>query len=180
MSVMAKLGILAGVLLVIVGIGAAVTFIGYNNTEVELRNQFGAQQEKCKSYFDKMWKIIKQKANIAEEYKDAFSEVYVKMMDARYKQGSGAMMQWIKEQNPTLDSGVYRDLGNTIEAQRDGYHRENTILLDVKRQHDNLRQKFPSSLVCGSAAELKAIIVTSGKTTESFETGEDNDVELFK
>ena len=179
MSVTAKLGIVGAVLGAIMLIVVAVTAIGYKNQEVDLRTQFDMQQEKCKSYFDKMWKIIKQKAQISEKYKDSFTEVYVKMMDARYKQGSGAMMQWIKEQNPTLDSSIYKELGNTIEAQRNGYHNENVLLLDIKRQHDSLRQKFPSSLIVGSSKPLEAIVVTSGKTKESFRTGEENDVDLF-
>ena len=122
---------------------------------------------------------MKQQAQIPDKYKDDFKEIYLPLMEARYKSGGG-MMKWVQERNPEFDSSMYKTLMNTVESQREGFHREQKKLVDLKREHDNLRQKFPSSLVCGSAKELEIKLVTSGKTKETFATGEENDVDLFK
>ena len=50
--------------------------IGYKNQEIELRNQAVAQQKSNKVIYDKVWKVIQQKAQIADKYEGAFKEIY--------------------------------------------------------------------------------------------------------
>jgi hypothetical protein len=53
-------------------------------------------------------------------------------------------------------------------------------LIDYKREHDDLRMKFPSRIFLKNVQEIKIIIITSSKTKKTFESGEDNDVGVFK
>lgn len=174
-------GLLVGAL----GVGGIFLVMGlmyasYSNAEVRLRNQLVAQQKKNEAVFDNTWKIIQQQAGVAEHHKDAFKDIYATMMDARYSQSGGEAMRWIQEHNPQFDSSLFSKLMTSIEAQRTIFTREQTKLLDLKREHDNLLQTLPASFFVGSRAPVEVTIVTSGKTTQSFETGQDNDVDLFK
>jgi hypothetical protein len=154
--------------------------VHYDNREIELRNAAEAKQEANTARFDEMWKSIKQVANVTDKYADDFKEIYVGLMDGRYEADSKSnpMFKFISEHNPQLDAAVYRDLSNTIVAKREAFTRDQQKLIDIKREHDNLRLKFPAKLFV-SASALDITVVTSGKTKEIFAAGEENDVELF-
>jgi hypothetical protein len=57
--------------------------ISTENTEIDLRTTTVAQNKKCEAYFDKMWKILKQKAGVTDQYKQAFNEIYPKLIEGR-------------------------------------------------------------------------------------------------
>jgi len=70
--------IIAGLVIVI-----GCMFFSYNN-KVSLRNQSTAQIGKIEGVYDKMWKVIQQKAQVTSEYKDAFKEIYPELISGRY------------------------------------------------------------------------------------------------
>ena len=74
---------------------------------------------------------------------------------------------------------MQKDLGDSIEANRAEFARVQSRLIDIKREHDVLRKRFPSKLIVGSRPELEINIVTSTKTQKVFETKIDDDVDLF-
>jgi len=174
------LGIVAALIIAVI----VVIFmgIGYRNKEVDLRNQAGAQQDANKIIYDKVWKVIKQKAQITDKYAADFKGIYTNIMGQRYQgDAKGApMFKWIQEQNPNFSVEMYKDLADAIEANRAEFARVQMRLRDIKREHDNLRQKFPSSMFVGGRAELDIKLVTSTKTEKTFETGVDDDVDLFE
>lgn len=178
-----KIGGLAVVgLVVTLFLIGVVMFISYSNKEVDLRTSFNAQQKANETVFDKVWKVIEQKSGVSSQYADKFKEIYVEVMDARYKDGGGQLMKWIQESNPQFDASLFKDLSLAIESNRAEFQRVQSKLIDIKREHDNLRMKFPSSifLAIKGTKELQMKIVTSSKTDKAFETGKEDDVELFK
>lgn len=60
-----------GLLLVVLGPG-----IGFHNREVVLRNAISAQQVANEATFDRVWKVIQQQADVAEQHREAFAEIY--------------------------------------------------------------------------------------------------------
>lgn len=178
MGTFGKIALVGAILVLLVGSIIGIKCIGWNNQEVDLRNSFVAQEKVTHSYFDKMWKIMKQQAGITEKYASDFKGIYSSIMEGRYSSGGG-MMKWVQERNPTFDSTMYTKLMNSIEAQREGFHREQSRLIDIQRSHNNLRQKFPSSLIVGSTTPLEVKLITSAVTKDVIETGEENNLELF-
>lgn len=170
---------LFGVLTVLVLVVGGM-FFSISNQEVGLRNQVKAQQENLKVVFDTTWKIIQQQAEVADEYKDAFAKIYPSLMSGRYgnKRG-GALLSFVKESNPEFNIKLYEKLANSIEAQRITFAGEQKKLIDLKREHDTLRQTFPAKFFVGSRPEIPIEIVTSDKTDAAFQTGKENDVKLF-
>ena len=157
-----------------------VSFMNYSNDEITIRKQVEAQQEKLHVVFDATWKIIQQKADVADQYKEAFANIYPALMAGRYgnKRG-GALLSFITESNPNFDVSLYKDLSNAIEGQRTNFANEQSRLVDMKREHDTLCEVFPGSLFLKSRDDIKIDIVTSAKTEDTFKTGQDNDVSLF-
>lgn len=173
------------VLLVCAGLVALMAFIyigmrfSYRNAEVSLRNLAKAQQEQNKVIYDKTWKTISQRAQITDKYEQAFKDIYSRIMDARYKD-ENLLFKFVTEQNPTLSPDLYRELADAVESNRLEFANVQKRLLDIKREHDNLRMRFPGSWFVGDRPELVLQIVTSTKTEKTFATGKEDDIQLFK
>jgi len=175
-----KKGILISVGVVLVlGLVTLIYGVSTSNYEIDLRNQASAQSDMREAYFDKMWKTIKQQAEVSNEYKDAFAEIYPELIEGRYSQGDGSLMKWIQEANPDFDTSLYKKLMNTIEAQREGFFNEQKKLRSIMKQHEDLMEKFPSSWFVGSRGDLKYDMITSKHTKDVIKSGEENDIDLF-
>ena len=156
-------------------------YISANNREVSLRNQFKAQQKSNESSFDKTWKVIQQQAGVAVEERETFRKTYVEIMDSTQGvAGNGQLASFFTQAQVNISPDLFAKLMTTIEAQREGFHRDQQKLLEIVKQHDNVLTMFPSSFFVGSREPLEARIVTSSKTDQTFITGQDNDVDLFK
>lgn len=168
-------------LLLFSGCWAVNKNIDTDNSEVELRTAITAKKEDQEATFDKMWKVLQQKAQIADQYKTAFQDIYPKLIEGRYSQGDGSLMKWITESNPTFDVSLYKDLMNSIEIERNGFLTTQRQLMDLKREHDNLRLKFPSRwFINNDVKEILIKIVSSTHAKEVIESGKDDDIDLFK
>lgn len=182
---MKKGTIITAVVLIFLGVFTLIGVSKYfstQNTEIDLRTTTVAQNKKCEAYFDKMWKILKQKAGVTDQYKQAFSEIYPKLIEGRYSaNGDGSLMKWITESNPSFDASMYKDLMKSIEIERTGYFNEQATLIDMQREYEAFIKKVPNRWFLGS--EIKPIeikIITSSSTKDAYATGEENDIELFE
>jgi hypothetical protein len=166
---------------IIVGICIAVWGVGVSNTEIELREQAVAQEKDNQNIYQKVWTVIKQKAQVTDKYAEDFKGIYAGLMDSRYKgdEKDNPAFKWIHEQNPQLSVEMYKDLSDSIAGLRAEFARVQSRLIDIKREHDVLRKRFPSKLIVGGRSELEITIVTSAKTKETFKLGEENDVDVF-
>lgn len=181
---------------VIFGIGLAIWGVGVSNDEKQIVNRMEAQKEVVDLYFDKMWKILKQKAGVAESSKEAFKDIYVGIMEGRYSgdtgpdggstegmvglpTGGAALMKWVQEQNPEFDQSVFTDLQNSIETERNGFFVEQKKLTDMLRQQKDMHDLFPRSMIVGKRDLFEYTAITSTKTQEVSTTGKEDDIELF-
>lgn len=175
--------IIALVSLSIVGFLLIVGFfmnISIDNKERTLREGVIAQNQKCEAYFDKMWKVLKQKAGVTDQYKDAFMKIYPQLIEGRYSQGDGSLMKWIQESNPNFDNSLYQSLMNSIEVEREGFFNEQSTLIDRQREHKLYLINAPSRwFLSDTLKPVEIKIITSAKTKEVYSTGEENDIELF-
>lgn len=178
--------VLAGFLLSICAAAICVLVIGIvwmsaNNSEVGLRNAFTAQQKSNESSFDKMWKIIQQQTGVAEHERESFRQTYTEIMTAtKGIAGNGQMASFFTQAKIDVPHDLFQQLMSSIESQRESFHRDQQHLLKIKQQHDDVLAKFPSSIFVGGRTPLEAKIVTSSRTTATFESGQDNDTALFQ
>lgn len=162
----------------VTGLTIFIMNLNAKNSEVSIRNQIAAQQTDIGNYYDKMWKILKQKAGVTDQYKNAFKDIYTGLITGRYSGSSkdGSLMKLIVESNPNFDVSLYKDLMNSIEIERTGFYNEQRTLIDLNREHENLLAMAPSSWFLSSAPHVAIHLVTSDKTQSILSTGRDNDV----
>lgn len=162
------------IIVVIIGVSAS-------NKEIRLRSQITAQKQVCEAFYDKLWKVIAQKAQVADQYKGAFKEIYPQLIEGRYgNEKGGTLMKWITESNPTFDVSLYKDLMTSIEAERAGFFMEQKRLVDLNNEHRIIRQTFPASIFIGGRSDIAITIVSSDATKRVMETGKENDIDIFK
>ena len=165
---------------VVLGLIVVIIAVSSSNREVRLWNKGTAQQTNLKIVFDETWKVIQQTAQVADQYKVAFAEIYPKLMDARYAQeGQNLMMKMITESNPNFDTKLYQNLTDQIAAKRAKFALEQKAMTDLKREHDDIETTWPSSMFVKKRT-MEIQIVTSTKTENAFKTGKEDDVDLFK
>lgn len=155
-------------------------YVSYNNTEVTLRSQAEAQRGKIEATYDQMWKIIQQKAQVTDEYKEAFKEIYPSLIEGRYSKGDGSLMKWITESNPTFDVSLYKDLMNSIEIERTGFTNAQSRMLDIIREHQTLLNKIPAKWFISNDVPIEYTVVSSTRSKETMKSGIDDEVDIFK
>ena len=179
---MKKIILLSVAVIMLLGIGTFVgMYFSYNNKEIALRNQVEAQRGKIEGVHDKMWKVISQKAQVSNEYKDAFTEIYPAIMEGRYSgNGDGSLMKWVTEQNPNFDTSLYKDLSQSIELLRTEFQKSQERMLDLIREHTTLCNTFPGRWFISNKTPIEYTVVSSTKSKVVMETGLDDDVDIFK
>jgi hypothetical protein len=178
-----KIGIFSviGILVLVIFFG----IIGFNNNEVDLKNQFTQKTSERTAFYDKMYKTISQKGQIALRNDSSFRQNIEIIMSGR-KDAGDLFMKWVQESNPNAQYGevaaLYKDLSRSVEAEREGFFQQEKVMQDIKLQHDNLLSKFPTSLygwILGKK-KLEYKPITSDRTDEVMKTGKDNHVNVFE
>ena len=125
-------------------------------------------------------------AQIPEIYRDDLKEIISETFQGRYgAEGSKAVFQWIQEENPQVDSSLYKNIQVTIEAGRNEFTVAQTQLLDVKRSYETnlgyLWKGFWLKIAGYPKLDLskyKPVVATD--TAEKFNTGIDYGIQLRK
>lgn len=174
--------------IIVMGLVIGMMYFTITNTEIKMRETTIAQQEVGKANFDKMFKVISQTAQVPQKFmkdaKDAFKEIYQPLMESRYSgERGGALMSWVQENNPNFDlsgaADMYKQLQRVIEANRQEFFIEQKKLIDLKRNHSSYIKVFPNRLFLSDVSEIEIKIITSDKTEKVFDTGKEDDIDLF-
>ena len=174
------IAVIAVIIIVALGVITTVgSYFNYNNQEIALREQAEAQRGKVEGVHDAMWKIISQKAQVSQEYREGFDSIYTHIIAGRYSQGDGTLMKWIKEANPNFDSSLYKDVMDAIEVQRTQFMKAQERMTDIKRQHTTLCKTYPGCWFISNKSEIEYTVVSSSQSKEVMESGIDDNVKLF-
>jgi len=179
-----------------------ISIIGYNwqvdNKLKDAKNLFIAQYDVCKISHDEMIKIIKQTANVSDHFMNKYGDNVIAEL-VKGRESKGEVMRWITEDNPEFNGDVlYEKLMNNIEVERMKFTRAQTRAVDIRKEIMNMIENKPQcifvdnkykeyTLVDGKkvyADEQVQLIysykpVTSTRTEKVFETGVDDDTEVF-
>lgn len=169
------------VILFIAGISMVGMYFSYNNKEVNLREQCEAQRGKIESTYDKMWKIISQKAQVSEQYKESFKEIYPELISGRYaNDNGGTLMKWIQESNPNFDASLYKDLMQSIEIERTSFAKSQERMMDLIREHTVLCNTYPGKWFITNTTPIEYEVISSTKSKAVMETSLDDDINVFE
>lgn len=174
---------IAGVILLFLLI-FAINSISTSNQEVRTKNAFTQKLSERVSFYDKMYKVISQKSQIAVKNDSSFRQNINIIMAARKDNSSGLLMKWVQEVNPNANYDqvalLYSDLSRTIESEREGFFQQEKYLQDIKMQHDNLLHQFPANILFSilGTKDIQYTPITSDQTDAAFKSGKDNDTKL--
>jgi len=173
---------LLGVVSAIAIMGAV--YISVYNSAVQSEKQIVAQYDNLKNVLGQYSLKVAEAAQVPSMYRDDLTQVYSEVMQGRYGQdGSKAMWQWLKEQNPQIDSSLYGKIQTIVESGRDKFENQQTQFIDIKRGYETRLDYFLTGSILRFAgfprinlADYKIIESQHGKDT--FETGVDSGLKL--
>lgn len=156
-----------------------VMYFSYNNKEIALRKESEAQRGKIETVRDRMFQIIREQANVSSEYRDAFNEIYPKIIEGRYREG-GELMKWIQEANPDFDISLYQTLSNSIEVQRTAFTSTQNRMLDIINQRATLIEAYPSRWFIQNKTAIEYTPISTSATKVVMASGVDDYTFSFK
>lgn len=177
-------GIIIG-LIVTFAILAIVYFtvkVNIISKEKTLRIRTEKQEKVASIVFDDMWKIIKKQAKVPEHFKNDFKDLIVADNTTTYGDKGlqiNGFMSTIQKTNPAFTPDMYNKLMQTIESEMKRFEREQTALIALSEAHDELLVTPLGEWFLDGIQPVEYKLITSGKTKEAYQTGEDNDTDVF-
>ena len=177
-------GIFAGI--VVIAVIGLVAVAGIWNDCSRFEADIKAQYSENQNNYDKMWKTITETAQVPGKYASDLKDLYVSTTRTRYGAGgSQAVLQFIKEHNPDLDPGLYKQVQQVIESGRIDFEAKQASLVDRKRIYEGT---VLNTAVTGRVAKAlgfpridlsKYDIVTSAETDGAFATKKAEPLKVF-
>ena len=173
--------IIGAIVLGLITLGSG--FISFSNQEIDLSNQFKQKLDERTAFYDKMYKVLDQKTQIAVKNDSSFGKIVNAQVNGQ-KNGEQLMWSWVQQSNPTATYGevskLYQDLSRAVEGEREGFFEQEKVLQDVVRQHSNLTEKFPGSFYNFflNRKDFNYTPIKSDQTEEVMKTGKDNNTKL--
>jgi len=168
-------------LLVLLPFGA---YVSAYNTANTFEQQVPAIYEDNQQTLGQYGQKLQEAAQIPTMMADDWARVFQGVMQGRYgTDGAKSALLLIKEQNPTLDSKVYIQLQQIIEAGRDDFTNKQQKLIDVKRAYRTSLGSFWTGTFMKFAGFPKLKIgypdlkdddypaITTGRASKIFEKG---------
>lgn len=156
--------------------GSYVTAVNYGaQAEAGIKAAYENNQNILAQYSQK----VREVAQVPAMYTEDFTKVTKAAIEGRYgADGSKAVFQWLKEQNPQLDSKVYTKIQQVVESGRDEFKNAQTVLIDKKRVYETSLNTFWRGMWLRIAGFPKIDmekyhIITTTETESIFATGKE-------
>lgn len=139
------------------------------------------------TYANSVVQVLNTKSDVVKQYKGDFTEV-VKANMERYKNDQNVMFKAIAEQaGLKLDVDLYKDLSKSIDIAYTKFESSQRMKIDVVRVYKNFLDASVKGFVAKMLGfpsrdiedKMKKLIVNKN-TTSTFETGNMEQLELFK
>ncbi len=172
-----------GMLILVVGM-AVVSYISAANYGNRLENQLLTKVENNQNIYANGTQKIIEVAQVPSMYVDDVTKVTQAAIAGRYgANGSQAVFQMLREQNPQLDASMYKKIQQVIESFRDEFQNNQTQMLDIRNTYKTalgtVWQGFWLKMAGYPKTDLKQFdIVTTDKAAETFRTKRDTGVQL--
>lgn len=171
--------------ILIMSIFMALGYIGFGNDANRFENQIKAKYTDNQNVYDNGWKKVKEMAQVPDMQVAGLKTLYEGTMRGRYgADGSKAMLQFIKEQNPTLDQATYIKIQVAVEDFHNDFQSNQTQLISIKQSYENYLTATTSGRFYNMIGHYPRIdmskydIVTSDKTQQDFDKKKADELKL--
>lgn len=182
------IGISAVFVLAVLFVGfLGVGYLGFSNQANSFEVSIKAKYENNQNVYDNGFKKVVETAQVPKLQTEALKSVYDSALKSRYgTDGSKAVLQFIKEQNPNLDQSTFLKIQQTIEEFRDEFQSNQTSLISQRQEYERFLKATTSGRLYNSFAGYPKIdlskydIVTSDQTQKAFDTKKADPLDLTK
>lgn len=190
MSTGKLVGIILGAVLVgLILIGSVIvgTYTSAYDSAIDAESQINKLDKDSENVLSTVTLTIQETAGVASMYADDLKETLRETFLGRNgPNGNQAAMQWIKEQNPTLDSKLYMKIQNVIEGGRKEFQIAQSRKLESCQAYESMRgwfwrgkllamQGFPKLDIVKSCQ-----VVSDSSTQAAFQTGKQEPIKFGK
>ncbi len=177
----ALIGLVVLLLLIVL---AAASYISASNYGVRTENALRAKVENNENIYAQGTQKVLEIAQVPAMFRDDLAKIVTAAIQGRYgNNGSQATFQWIQEQNPTIDPGMYVKIQQTVEAFRNEFQNNQTQMLQMRATYENALGYFWQGMWLRIAGYPKIdlskyVIVTTDTARQTFETHRDQGIQL--
>ena len=183
-SALAVTLVVLGALVALIGL-AVMMFIGANNTAAGFDASAKYQHANNKNVLANFNQKVMEIAQVPEMMRDDLIKISTAAMEGRYgPDGSKAVVQMLREQNPNQDPSLYTKIQQVIDSGRTQFETSQTRLLDIKRSYEFALNSWPQGIFMRALAYPKVPldtynIVTTDRVERAFSAGkEDGPIQL--
>ena len=183
-TVFALVAILAVVVVTI--IAAIGVFVSYYNRATVMENAITATYNNNRNIYAKYTQTIMEMSQVPDMMRDDMTKVVTAALSSRYgEDGSKAVFQMIREQNPVVSEKLYLNIQTAIKSGRDEFAINQTRLTDQRNTYNTALGMFFSGTMLRIAGfptiDLsKYDIVTTTATERVFENKKEEAIILRK
>ncbi|MDF2615440.1 MAG: hypothetical protein K0Q47_95 [Sedimentibacter sp.] len=167
-----------GILVLMLFIGLAETW-SHRNIAVDLEERIAAQYKSNQNSYDSMWKKFKELTQVTELQADQMKDVYTDLISGRYED-SDVLFKMVTEDNPDINTSVYTQLQQQIEAGRNSFKNDQDKILDIIREYNSKVRKWiiMSAITGRTRIDENKYIVTSKETQNAFDEKQADVIDL--
>lgn len=115
----------------------ATAYISASNDGVRFEATIKAKYQNAQNIRANYGQKVLEAAQVPGMYKQDLKEITDSAITNRYgAEGSKAVFQFIKEQNPTIDASMYTKIQQIIEAGRDEFKNSQAMVLDARAVYE--------------------------------------------
>jgi hypothetical protein len=177
---MVAIGIVAAIV-----VGFFLAYVSAYNNANRLEQTIKAEAKNNENILATYGQKVQEAAQVPGMMRDDIVAIAKAAIGGRYgENGSQAAVQMIREQNPQVDSSLYKKLQQIIEAGRDEFKTHQTRLIDAKRVYETELGSFFTGSMMHFAGYPKINlddykVVSTGRAQDAFRTGrEDSPIQL--
>lgn len=169
----------AGTFLIIILLALGGYTMSVFNRADTLLELYNGKVKTNQSDFDNMSKVISQTAQVSKAQMERLKEIYNSYAEARTGKGaSDAIMKWVQESVPNVDTSVMSNLQNIIVANRNGWTERQRELVGITVEFNTLLSVRPSKWFLNGYDKLDPLVITSEDTEQTFRSKQENNTKL--
>lgn len=175
-SINATTLVIIGVIAALV-IGLFMAYVSAHNTANRLEQTIKSEAKNNENILATYGQKVQEAAQVPGMATADIVAISKAAIGGRYgENGSQAAVQMIREQNPTVDPSLYKNLQQIIEAGRDEFKTHQTRLIEAKRVYEVELGSFFTGKFMSMAGYPKINlddykVVSTGRAEDAFRTG---------